>query len=145
MTALSQSLTVSQAGGDFVATNVIGDPYILPEKGLAYPDFEVRLGYLPDNPDVAGSSPNSATLGVGTLPLQIAVTGTSSADLQTKRRALEAAFGQFSYTVTIEVGGQTETYDAFMAWPKWGAVDSGDAAKFLALATLSVPVNPMGA
>lgn len=140
--AVAQSLTLS---GGFTASNALGSTYILPEGGLAYPDFEARLGYLPNNDDVPGGSLRAATLDVGSLPLSIIVNGTSTADLQTKRRALEAAFSQFTYTVTISVGGQTETYNAFMAWPKWGAVDSGAAKAFLATATLTVPVNPMGA
>lgn len=140
--AVSQSLTVSQTGPDFVASNDSSTAYVIPELGMAWPDFDVRLTYAPDSDDVAGSTPLAATLGVGSLPLTITVKGTSTTDLQTKRRALEAAFSQFTYTVTIEVDSQTEVYDAFYAWPKWGAIDSGQAKQFLAVATLTVPVNP---
>lgn len=140
----AQALTVSQTPSDFVASNAPGSAFLIPEKGLAWPNFDVRLANAPDSDDVPGSLALSATLGQGTLPLTINVHGTSTADLQTKRRALEAAFSQFTYTLTITVDGEDETYTASMAWPKWGAIDSGMVSEHMAVATLTVPVNPMG-
>ena len=145
--AVSQSLTVSRTGGDLVITNTTDATaaYTIPEAGLAFPDFEFRLTYAPDNDDVPGKHLKAAALDAGTMPLSIDVRGATMAALQANRRALEAAFSQFDYTVTLTLGGESETYDAFPCWPKWGAVDSGRLSQRIITATLSVPVNPMGA
>jgi hypothetical protein len=105
------------------------------------PTFAQRLDYLPDNPDVSGKFLRSQALDQGTLPLVIDVYGTDMADLQTNRRAVEAMFSQFTYTVTLTFDGVSEVYDAFPTWPQW----SLDLPNRIATATLSVPVNPMGA
>jgi hypothetical protein len=145
--AITQSLTVSRSSGDLVMTNTtdLSAPYVIAEGGLSFPDFAFRLTYLPDNDDVPGKALKAATLDQGTMPLLIDVRGSTLADLQANRRALEAAFGQFSYTVTLTIGTETETYNAFPHWPKWGVVDSGRVSARIFRATLSVPVNPMGA
>ena len=139
--ATAQAFTISGASG-ITASNT-STSYTIAEGGLAFPDFDMRLTYAPDSDDVAGAVLIGYALGVGTLPLTLDVRGSSLADMQTKRRALEAAFSQAGETITLTIGTQTETYPMFPTWPKWGAVNSGALEQFIATATLAVPVNPM--
>lgn len=145
--AVAQVLTVSRTSGDLVITNTTDrtQPYVIPEGGLAFPDFDMRLTFAQDQPDVPGKAILSAALDQGTMPLLIDVRGATMAELQANRRALEDAFAQFAYTVQLSLDGETETYNAFPCWPKWGAVNSGAMAARIVQASLSVPVNPMGA
>jgi len=143
--AIVQSVTVSGTAG-ITVTNAppsASTDWHLPEGGLSFPDFEMRNTYAPDSDDVSGSELTAYALGPGTMPLVIEVHGTSTADMQTNRRALEAAFSQVGETITLSIDGQTETYPMFPTWPKWGVVNSGDLKAHIAVATLSVPVNPM--
>lgn len=145
---VAQSLTISREGGDLVIENVVpggSTDFSIPEGGLSFPDFEAANTYAPDSADTSGSVLNAYRLGLGTMALTLEVHGTSIADLQANRRALEAAFFQPAYTVTLTIGGATEVYPAFPAWPKWGAINSGALVSRIATATLIVPVNPMEA
>ena len=144
---VAQSLTVSGTAG-ITVTNDVPDSstdYTIPEGGLAFPDFDMRLAYMPDADDVDGSVLSAFSLGVGSLPLVIDVHGTTIADLQANRRALEAAFSQSGETLTLGIGGETEVYPFFPTWPKWGVINSGGLTTRILTATLTVPVNPMEA
>jgi len=141
--AIAQSLVVSGTAGLTFTNDPTSTNYVIPEKGLAFPDFEMRVTYFPDQDDVAGSLPQSFALGIGSCPLSIDVRGSTLAALQANRRALEAAFAQSGETLTIGFGGQTETYPFIPTWPKWGAIDSGALKSGIVTATLIVPVNPM--
>lgn len=150
MAVLAQTLTITRSSlslADLVITNSVPGPstdFSIPEGGLAFPDFDVRIAYHPDADDVSGSVLQSYALGVGSCPLTLEVHGTTIADLQVNRRALEAAFyqpeGEF---LTIGLGTEEETYPMFPSWPKWGAVNSGALVSRIATATLAVPVNPL--
>jgi len=144
MAVVAQSLTVSGAAG-ITATNDPTADFVIPEGGLAFPDFDMRLTYAPDSDGVPGAVLLSHDQALGSLPLLIAAQGTSLADLQANRRALEAAFSQRDETLTLGLGTETETYPFFPTWPKWGVVDSGRLAGLIIAATLTVPVNPMTA
>lgn len=146
--AVAQSLTVSRTTGDLVITNAVptsSTDFSIPEEGLAFPDFDVRISLLDDADDLSGSVLKAYSLGAGVMPLVLEVHGTSMADLQANRRTLEQAFYRDSYDLTLSIGGETETYPAFPAWPKWGTVRSGLLRELIAVATLSVTVNPMSA
>ena len=151
MAAIVQSLTITRASlslGDLVITNDVptsSTDYNLPEGGLAFPDFDMRVSYAPDADDVPGSQLVAYALGLGSLPLTIDTHGTSLADLQVNRRGLEAAFAQSGETVTLSIGGETETYPCIPTWPKWGAINSGALQVRIVSASLTVPVNPMEA
>lgn len=136
--ALAQSVVVSGTAGLTVTNDPTAD-YTITEGGLAFPDFEIRNTYGPDSDDFPGAVLTAYAMGVGTLPLTIDVKGATVAELQTNRRALEAAFAQVGETVTLSIGGEEEVYPMFPSWPKWGAIGSAR----IITATLSVPVNPM--
>jgi hypothetical protein len=144
---VAQSVTVSGPDG-FTATNAppsSSTDFSVPEGGLAFPDFDMRITYAPDTDNVPGSVPTAYALGIGSMPLIIDVHGTSIADLQVNRRALEAAFKQAGQTITLSLDGETEVYSFIPTWPKWGVVNSGFLERRIVPATLAVPVNPTGA
>lgn len=151
MAAIVQSLTITRASlslADLVITNAppsSSTDFHIPEGGLTFPDFEMRVAYVPDSDDVPGSALEAYALGLGSMPLTIEAHGTSMADLQANRRALEAAFSQSGETLTLTLDGETETYPFFPTWPRWGVVDSGNLKARIQPATLTVPVNPLEA
>lgn len=141
--AITQSLTVSGTAGLTFTNDPSAADYVIPEKGLAFPDFDMRITYIPDQDDVPGSTLQAWALGIGSCPLLIDVRGSSLVVLQANRRALEAAFSQVGETLTIGFGGQAEVYPFIPTWPKWGTIDSGSLTSRIITATLAVPVNPM--
>jgi hypothetical protein len=141
--AVTQTLTVSGTAGLTFTNDPSATDYVIPEGGLSFPDFDMRIAYHPDQDDVPGSVLRSFALGLGSMPVQIDTCGTSLADLQANRRALEACFSQQDETLTITIGTESETYPFFPTWPKWGVIDSGRLIGRIFTATLSVPVNPL--
>lgn len=142
------TVTVTRTGlslADLVITNnPVGATYWLPEEGLEEPDQEYRRTYMPDHPDIHGKELLSAVLEHTNLPLQVYATAATAADLRAAKVALMDAFGQFSYSVTVDVDG--ESWGMFSADPagiRWGAVDSGMVRAHLARASLVVPVYPI--
>lgn len=138
---ITQALTVSGAAGLIITNDPYAGSFHIPEGGLAYPDFDFRLGFAPDG-DLPGTVLTSAVLGVGTVPFTIICHGSTTSALQTARRTLEAAFSQVGESLVITVDALSEAYDFFPSWPKWGAIDAGEAASHMKTATLSVQVNP---
>ena len=143
MTAVAQSLIVSGTAGLTFTNDPTSTDYVIPEGGLSWPDFDMRNEYLPDVDNVPGSLSRAFALGLGSMPLLINTHGTSLADLQVNRRALEACFSQEGETITLNVGGETEEYPFIPTWPKWGVIDSGRLERRIFTATLAVPVNPL--
>lgn len=114
-----------------------------PEDGLAEPNFDMRRTYAPDSRYTPGRLLLGAVFDGSAIPLTLTIKGTSAANLLARKAELVAALAQFSYDVTMTVNGQTiGTWpaDATTVW--WGVVDHGDARQFIALGTVSIPVNP---
>lgn len=143
MTAVAQSLIVSGAAGLTFTNTPTSTAYVIPEGGLSWPDFDMRVEYLPDVDNVPGSVLRSYALGLGSMPLLINTHGTDMADLQANRRALEACFSQEGETITLSLDGETEEYPFIPTWPKWGVIDSGRLERRIFQASLAVPVNPL--
>ncbi len=145
---ISSSLTVDRSSlglDDLVLTNNPFDdsPYTYPEDGLAEPNFNMRLLYAPDSQWIPGRLLLGSVADGATVPLIVHVAADDTAQLKARKAALEAAFGQFSYTVTITVDDvELGTYpaDATTVW--WGVVDHGLAVASMAIGTVQIPVNP---
>ena len=142
------TVTVTRAAlslADLVITNnPVGTDFHLPEDGLEQPEMNYRLGYMPDHPDIHGKQLLSAVLEHSNIPLSVYVKGATAAALGTNKAALSDAFGQFSYSVTVDVDGESwGTFSADPAGIRWGAVDSGMVRAHLARASLVVPVYPI--
>lgn len=119
------------------------NPYTFPEDGLAQPNFTMRLRYAPDSNFVAGRLALGSVLDGSTMPLIVAARGTSTADLEAVKDALEAALAQMTYSVTMTVDGVTVgTWPADPTTVWWGTVDHGAAVAHLAIGSISIPVNP---
>lgn len=139
-----QSITVSADPDDITISgetpNGASRPaYIL--SSLDLPTFAYRLTFAPDVDDVSGKELQAFALDAGSCAVVVKVHGSTVADLQTNRRALEALFGQQSYTFTVTLDGEDEVYQGFPVFPVWDI----DVVGKIATATLSVPLNPMGA
>ena len=130
---------------DLVITNdpQAGD-FWLPEEGLQEPDGDYRITYMPDHPDVHGKEKLSAVLEHDALPLVVYTKSTTGAGVRTNKNVLNAAFGQWSYGITVNVDGDSwGTFSADPHRPRWGAVDSGMVRAHLAKASLVVPIYPI--
>ena len=123
--------------------NPFDGAFTYPEDGLAEPVFVPRVYYAPDSVWIPGRLALGSVLDAGTIPLEVYVKGTSAADLKTLKIELLTAVVQLDYEVTMTVGGTVVgTWPALPASVSWGVVDHGMAQAFMALATISIPVNP---
>lgn len=141
------TVTVTRTGlslADLVITNDPAQTYHLPEDGLEEPDQAWRLGYMPDHPDIHGRELVSAVREHSSLPLQVYTKATTAAGLRANKVTLNNAFGQFNYSVTVDVDGESwGTFSADPAGLRWGPVDSGMVRAHIARASLVVPVYPI--
>ncbi len=118
--------------------------YFLPPEGITRPAFTMRRTYAPDG-DITGKQLLQAVQDSGPVQLSIYAQATSTSALTTAMEALDAAATQWSYDLTVTVDGVARTYPADPEFPQWGLVDAGLVGVFLALATITVPVNPVEA
>lgn len=116
----------------------------IPAGGYVSPDFTARLTYAPDSAYVAGRALLAATLEAATLPLVIIVEGSSQADMAARKAELAAALFQFSYTVTVDLDGNSETWSADPTYPQWGEISHAWASRFMGRAVVTIPINPAG-
>lgn len=100
-----------------------GESFWMTYNGLVRPDFDVRRVYAPNSSWVSGQKLLAAGSQASTLTLNLIINGISHADLSAKMDELEEAVFQFSYTVSMEIDGQTKTWDADPTIPQWGVVE----------------------
>lgn len=112
----------------------------LPEDGVGAVGWDLRRTYAPDSPWVPGKMLLAAVREASTLPLTIYARGASAAEVDAARKVLEDAAAQWSYTVEVNLLG--ETFRAEPAIPQWAAMDSGMVAEGLDRCQLVIPVNP---
>lgn len=147
---VTSSLSIDRTGLSLSPLVLNNDPFTgaftYPEDGLAEPVFPPRVSYAPDSQWIPGRLALGSVLDAGSIPLSVYVRGTSAANLQTLKVELLTALVQLSYDVTMTVDGvEVGTWPAFPASVAWGVVDHGMAQRHLALATISIPVNPVEA
>lgn len=130
---------------DLVITEDSSDTFWLPEDGVSWPDFAMRRTYLPDSDYVGGQQLRSAVPAASTLPLTIYAHADTTAELKAAMAELSAAATQWAYDLTLTIDGESWTYPADPEFPQWGQVDSGMVRAHMARASLTVPVNPIGA
>lgn len=117
----------------------------VPQGGYQEPTFEPRLTYAPDSAYVGGSQLLAAVLGQGTLPLAVRAARATEAAVATLKVELEEALAQFTYPVTVELDGVTQTWEADYTWPAWAPREPWMRAQHGERATLAIPVAPPGA
>lgn len=144
---MNLTLTIGRASlslPDLVITNnPFGATFWLPEEGLEEPTVDWRLTYYPDAPDIAGKALRAAVLEHTAIPAAIYTQASDAATLQANKRELLNALGQFSYSVTLDLDGAADTYDADPCGPRWGPVDSGMVRSRIARAEVLIPVYPI--
>lgn len=117
--------------------------YRLTDNGLGEPGFTWRETLMPDSGDVRGSELIAAVLERSSLPLEVLVMGSTSADLKTSVLALRDAVWQFSYATTVTVDGQSDTWAGCgpAAWSlSDGKVDHSHVAQFFRVYTITIPL-----
>lgn len=144
---ITSSLAISRTSLSLADLTLTNNPfsgsYTYPEDGLSVPNFSMRLTYAPESMWIPGRLVLGAVMDGTEVPLTVYAKGTTSADLQAKKADLEAAFAQFSYTITMLVDGVTiGTWPADPTSVWWGVVDHGQAEQHFAVGTVSIPVNP---
>lgn len=136
-TALSLSALV------IPGTPTDGNPFWIPQDGIGRPDFAMRLGYAPESRWVSGKHLLDAVVEASSIPLAVQIDRVDDVgELQDARRELEAAVSQFTYTVTIAVGGESETWQADPTWPAWGPWRHEYVDVLIDRADIVIPVNP---
>lgn len=132
ISASPSNITIGQSGTYRVVADTLGDP------GLNW-----RLGYA-SSPWVDSETLVSAAKSKATFPFECDVYGTSIADLISKIAALRTALSQFSYTVTVTIGGSSVAYSADPGTlSKKGGTWQDDRLGFLAQRlAISIPVDP---
>jgi hypothetical protein len=139
------SVTITRAAlslPDLVIGEHPTDDLWVPEDGVGAVGWDYRRTYAQDSAYVAGKALLAAIPEASTLPLIIYATGASSAAVEVNKALLNAALGQWAYTITTTVDGVATAYNAEPCIPTWGALDSGMVRARLARASVSVPVNP---
>ena len=127
-----------------IDNNPFGTDFHLPSDGIGRPNFSLRKAYAPASEIMAGAQLLGVVSDVGSLPLRIYAHGTTTADLYANMAVLEAALGgQWAgYEFTQTIDGVARTYWADPELPTWGPVDSGEVAAFIAICTVTVPLQP---
>lgn len=143
MTLVSIDRTSLSLGSLDIGT-IPGAAYWLPEDGITEPDFDQRQTFADDSPDVAGSLLVQSVPAIGSLALKVYTTAADADTLKAQKRALEAAVGQFSYSVTLTLVGAPDTYNALPGKVSWGQLDSGQVASLIAVAAVTIPLQPLG-
>lgn len=141
-------LTITRTGlglADLVITSNPGGDYVIAEEGVGQPDATWRYYRAPESSDMHGSVLLAATKENSSLPLVITVHGDTAAALETNKAALTDALEQWSYTATLLVDGQGDTYSCDPTSPRWGDYDSGMVRAHMARASVVIPVYPIGA
>lgn len=117
----------------------------IPLDGIQLPDFSMRTVYAPPSNQVAGQVLLGAVLDSAAFGATVMVHGATPAALGVLKATLQAAVSQFSYTVTLDQDGTSQTWQGDATWPAWGTLEWNLSSRNWARAGLSIPVNPTGA
>lgn len=114
----------------------------IPGGGYKRPLFQPRYDYAPDSAFIPGKQMLAATVTDGTWPLRIRAAAASDAALAALRVAVDAAFGQWSYTATVTLDGVAETWACKYSRPVWPEARQWRREAHEDLFEVTVPVKP---
>lgn len=142
------SVTFGRTSLSLAPLVIDGNPHTgsfhLTEEDCGWPSFSMRRTYAPESDEVGGSTLLKAAPDLGNLPLRIVAHDANMTALRAAMLELEAATSQFTYDLTLVVGGVTiGTYEAHAEFPQWGALDSGNVRAAINEATIVIPLNPL--
>lgn len=92
-----------------------------------------------------GDTLTAATLAQEQMVASVYLSAASSAALQTLREAVEDAFSQFVFDMTVTEDGVTKVYTCDISDVAWDARDEGMVGAHLARATVTIPCYPVPA
>lgn len=149
MTALA-SVTIGRASlslADLVIDSAGFGTYLVDVAGLGRVGKTPREAFATPSPFVHGQLRTQVVLEESTLPLVVRVNGTSSSDLDAKVAALEDALWQFTYPVTVVVGGVTKVWSAYPATIQTidGLTAFERVTNYFEDLSISIPVYPVSA
>lgn len=143
MTGITVVISQSPSNLTLSATN----GYYIADDGAGEPARTRRNGYAAESSWVNGKLLVSSALDHSSLQLGVWVNGTSESSLRTRIDALTTAVAQFTYTVSVTVGGSTKVWTADPA--DWSLSDerwSGPMVQaFWQRVNLAIPVYPIPA
>lgn len=118
--------------------------YSLTAAGLGRPLVTARYTYADASADVEGQVLLQAVRDTSALPLEVLVQANTYAALQDALDALADAVWQFTYTTTTTVAGVSRSWRCQPCAPQVdeGVITHARADQHLAVAALTIPVNP---
>lgn len=132
--------------GDLVAgAPSSSSDYWLPSAGISWPKFSRRKTRAPAPPHIAGDGALLARVaGMGLFPLTVYATGDTTAEVETAKAALQAAVDQWTYDLTLEVDGVSQSFTAECVEDEidWGEIDSGMVRAHICRGTVNIPLYP---
>lgn len=144
MIAASVSIArTADAGGPsplVIAHN--GATFRVAEGGIGRPAKTWRFVDMPDADGIHGTEHVAASLEESSLPLKVLVTAGSSSALEDALDELEEALAQFSYEVTVTIGGVSRVWIGSPA-NTVASLDSGEAAAHISTVSVTIPVHPI--
>jgi hypothetical protein len=113
--------------------------------GYQPPALQWRLGRMPDSADVHGSETISASYQQSILGWDwVREDGSTETQVQASRKEVEAALGQFSYTITTQISGApAEVWSADPGDQVSSARSYEDLANANPVFAVTVPVYPI--
>lgn len=109
-------------------------------NGLARPNFDFKRSYSPNSWWVSGQQLLAAGQEPSSFTLSLIINGIDHTDLDNKMAELEQATSQLAYTITLEIDGQTKTWDADSSLPQWGVVEYLLQDLVKVRGTLTIPI-----
>lgn len=138
MTALS--LSVDLESGTFDVDNTPGPGVWLSSVTRA---AKVWRRIRASSPFTHGSTQTHAVLEDAQIDVVLYAEAASAAALDALKDEVEAAFGQFVFTMAVTEDGVVKTYTCDCADITWNPHDEGMARRLIAQATLNIPVFPV--
>jgi hypothetical protein len=128
---------------------VVGDSspntYILTRGGLTLPGLRPRVQYADASAYVHGALPLGAVYDLAFITAVIRIDAADAAALGSATTALMQALGQFMFTATTTVDGQTTSWNAHTASIEPQPLRLGETEKHMARYNVTIPVQPLEA
>jgi len=134
----------SMSLADLVITGDGTGPYSLTAAGLGQPGRTVRATFADASIHAEGQLMTQAVRDITSLPLEVIVQGSSSANLATLLDALDNALFQFRYDTTVTIDGASKTWHSLPTSFDilGGSVLYGRRSEFLEIVSFTIPVQP---
>lgn len=113
-------------------------------EGFSKPSFTPRYNYAPDSNFLPGKQLLSVVLDQGVINGNIYMRGFDNDDLEDLKVDLEEALWQFVFEVSLNDNEKSRRFMADPTYPLWGDYVVGYDRLYVARATVSIPISPVG-